>query len=262
MTRPWIAGVRLLLASIALLVALVGSAASADTEPEAEAEPAAGSAASDEALRLGAEVYSRSCSSCHQPGGAGLPGQFPPLVGNPNVDDTAYMEDVIVNGQRGEIEVGGQTYDGVMPPFSTLSDGEVAAVIAYVQADFTAPQAAIEAFDAGDPSAGGGLPAWVGVSLAVALVVLAGAGAVVAAPRVLTANDRLATPWLDAWSKTAAIVVAAALLTVVVPNWVLKSSAVTGLGRFWQDAIGSGLWAAGLATLLAGLWWAHRESRV
>ncbi len=36
-------------------------------------------------LREGAAVYTAICSSCHQPGGAGLSGQFPPLINNPNV---------------------------------------------------------------------------------------------------------------------------------------------------------------------------------
>ena len=261
MTRPSTVVVRIrtaLSASIALLavtlVAVSATSATATDQPD--------SVAGDEALQLGAEVYSRSCSSCHQPGGAGLPGQFPPLVDNPNIDDAAYVEDVIVNGQQGEIEVGGERYDGVMPPFSTLSDDEVAAVIAYLQNDLMAPQAAIDAFDSEPAPSGIGIPRWVGVTALVVALAAAAVAAVAMAPRVIRVNDRLSTPRLDAWSKTVAIVLVAVMLTVVVPNLVLRTGGVSRLSRFWQDAIGSGLWVAGLTVLLVGLWWAHRESRI
>ncbi len=81
----------------------------------------------------GRDVYLANCAACHQGTGLGVAGSFPPLAGNPNVDDTAYVESVITGGKSGPLEVMGQTYDGAMPAFTDLSPAEVAAVIEYVQ---------------------------------------------------------------------------------------------------------------------------------
>lgn len=87
------------------------------------------SAASEED---GKAVYDQACVACHQADGRGVPGSFPPLTGNPNAADEAYVADVIRNGLSGPIEVNGVTYDGVMPAITTLSDEQIAAVSAYV----------------------------------------------------------------------------------------------------------------------------------
>ncbi|MEN8235264.1 MAG: c-type cytochrome [Actinomycetota bacterium] len=101
----------------------------------------------------GQEVYLSNCSSCHQPNGLGVPGSFPPLSGNTHVQDAAYVETVIVEGLSGPIEVGGESYDGVMPPFANLTDAEIDAVIDYIQADDFAA-AEVEALEPGDAAAG------------------------------------------------------------------------------------------------------------
>lgn len=236
------------------------------TDAPAAEDPAADGEALDpavvEQLRDGSEVYTQICSSCHQPGGAGLPGQYPPLSGNPNVDDSAYVTDVINNGLQGEIVVNGETYNGVMPSFSTLSDDDVAAVIAYMQNDFVVPAGADEQAAPLGPVAGTELPALTNMSALVAYLLAAVVAGLVLAPRLISANDRLSVPWLDAWLKTATIVVAVVLLTVIVPDWALKTSTVSKLSRTAQDVIGMSLWGAGLAVLLGALWYAHRESRI
>lgn len=273
--RPLARGLTVVLAAAwALLVVLALPAAAADAADEAETgetdtevvDPAEAEAAEAEAaiLQEGQQVYSQICSACHQPGGAGLSGQFPPLLDNPNVDDSAYVADVITNGLQGEITVLGETYDGVMPSFSTLSDEEVAAVTAYLQADFEAPAAAEGENALGNtgPVAGTELPALTNMSHFVALALAAGVILLVLAPRLLSANDRLSVPWLDAWLKTASIVIAVYLLVIYIPNWALTTSTVAGLSRFGQDLIGTSLWSLGVGVLLAGLWYAHRESRV
>ena len=81
----------------------------------------------------GREVYLAECSACHQGTGRGVSGSFPPLAGNENVGDTAYVETVIVEGKTGAIEVLGVTYDGVMPAFPDLTAEEINAVIEYIQ---------------------------------------------------------------------------------------------------------------------------------
>ena len=100
-------------------------------------------------LLLGQQVFSDNCSSCHQPGGVGIPGAFPPLVDNPHVDDAEYVRGVLQNGRTGEIVVNGETYDGVMPAFPTLDDTQVDAVIAYLQNDLVIPGAVAPPADAG-----------------------------------------------------------------------------------------------------------------
>ncbi len=79
----------------------------------------------------GAQVYQQTCAACHQAGGVGVPGSFPPLAGNPNAADAAYVEQVIVEGVSGPIEVLGEAYDGMMTAVD-LSDGDRAAVVEYV----------------------------------------------------------------------------------------------------------------------------------
>ena len=93
----------------------------------------------DRLLADGSLVYEANCSACHQADGSGRSGAFPPLLDNPNVEDDAYVRTVVRNGLAGEIEVLGETYNGVMPAFSLLDDDQVTALIAFVQEGLGAP---------------------------------------------------------------------------------------------------------------------------
>lgn len=258
--------------AVVLLVGGPGSVG-ADTSNEVETEPAEepaeeptaeeaeAQAADDALLAEGAEVYSQICSSCHQPGGVGLAGQYPPLLDNPSVQDEAYVRDVINNGRRGEITVAGETYDGVMPSFSTLSEEDVDALILYIQSGFAAP-AGEAAIGPTGPVAGTELPGLASAGALIAYLLAALLVAMVLYPRLISINSRLDTPWLDAGLKTATIVVAIVFLTVVLPDWVLQLNAVAGLDRLAQDAIGLAVWGAGLVVCLGALWYFHKESRI
>jgi len=81
----------------------------------------------------GREVYLANCSACHQGTGLGVSGSFPPLAGNDNVQDTAYVNSVITEGKSGPLDVLGVAYDGEMPSFPDLSAPEIDAVTAYIQ---------------------------------------------------------------------------------------------------------------------------------
>ena len=255
------------LSVFALVVLLPQTGSAQDTEtndPDVETdagEPIVEDVARDEQLREGETVYTTSCSSCHQPAGIGLSGQFPPLAGNPRVDDSAYVEEVITNGQSGELVVGGVTYDGVMPSLSTLSDDDTAAVIAFIQAGFQAPLDTAAVGDT-EPVAGTELPGVAKAGLLIAGLLAFFVVLLVLSPRIIGANDRLNMPRLDAWLKTAVIVVGVIFLTVVLPDWALKTSTVSGWSRFAQDAVGVGVWITGLGIVLWVLWYAHKESRV
>jgi mono/diheme cytochrome c family protein len=102
----------------------------------AEPAPEAQAAAWDRAR--GESVYSANCASCHQGNGQGIPGAFPPLAGGHAPDllvpdgGRTYLIDVLLYGLQGQIEVEGQSYNGVMPAWAYLSDDDLAAVINHV----------------------------------------------------------------------------------------------------------------------------------
>ena len=83
----------------------------------------------------GAAIYTAQCAACHQASGAGVPGAFPPLAGHAGdlyAADRAYLPAVLVAGLMGAIDVGGVTYNGLMPAFAQLDDAEIAAVLNHV----------------------------------------------------------------------------------------------------------------------------------
>jgi len=85
----------------------------------------------------GSKVYAQNCAACHQAAGQGVPGAFPPLAKNPKLlADPDYATLVVLFGLQGPIQVGGQTYNGAMPPFGHLSDAQIAAVINFVRSSW------------------------------------------------------------------------------------------------------------------------------
>jgi mono/diheme cytochrome c family protein len=83
----------------------------------------------------GAAVYQR-CFACHQSNGGGVAGVFPPLAGHAGklvAAGRSFPIKVVLFGLKGEIEVEGKKYNGVMPPLGDqLKDEEIAAVLNYV----------------------------------------------------------------------------------------------------------------------------------
>lgn len=101
------------------------------------AEAAAAAPALDAVTAQGQLVYDQNCAGCHQPQGTGLAGVFPPLVGHvPELLEVEggrdYLMHVVVFGVQGPITVAGQSYAGLMPSWSQLSDEDLAAVLHYV----------------------------------------------------------------------------------------------------------------------------------
>lgn len=79
----------------------------------------------------GAKLFAASCAACHGAQGAGVPGVFPPLVGNPVVTatDPAKHMSVVLNGLSGQA-INGTQYAAQMPAFGAqLSDAEIADII-------------------------------------------------------------------------------------------------------------------------------------
>ena len=238
-----------------LTIALAAAVVPMSVSRAAPAEP------DDDTLRAGAEVYSAFCSSCHQPGGVGLSGRFPPLVDNPNVDDAEYVADVIRNGLSGEIEVNGEVYDGVMPAQSALTDAEIDDVIAYIQSGFATPAGPIPEVATG-PVAGTELPPLADFGITVAFLIALGGGLLVLGPRIVAVGPDHQFSWVDAWLKTAVIVIGSIVVTTIVPARALELEPVQDLPRTMQDLIAVGLWTGGICATLWALWYAHREQRV
>ena len=95
-----------------------------ETQVPASAKPPAGSA-------RGASLYAARCASCHQSGGEGIPGVFPPLKGDPVVtakDPTRHIE-IVLTGLQGK-PINGVKYAAAMPSHEhSMNDAEVAAVV-------------------------------------------------------------------------------------------------------------------------------------
>lgn len=246
------------------MLALVGSLSLLTSVGPVFAQPTAtettGAEASTDTLQQGADVFRTLCAACHGPTGAGVPELFPPLRDNQRVLDPTYVEQVVREGLTGPIEVNGITYDRTMPPPAGLTDAEIEAVVAFVAGGLEIP-------DGAEPPPSTevvavALPAATVISFGLAFLLAAAVATAVLAPRVLAANDRLALPWVDAWLKTAVIVVYFVVGTVIVPARILDLEVVASLPRLAQDLIGVGAWSVGVGLGLWGLWWAQRRSRV
>ncbi|MCZ6486336.1 MAG: c-type cytochrome [Acidobacteria bacterium] len=83
----------------------------------------------------GAQLFANYCNSCHPDGRPGNQAGSPPLAGNAFLArDPVYAVLVLLNGLQGPIEVDGQSYSGMMPPWSyLLSDKEIAALDSHIR---------------------------------------------------------------------------------------------------------------------------------
>jgi mono/diheme cytochrome c family protein len=82
-------------------------------------------------------AYQKYCQACHQPGGLGQPGMFPPLAGSDWVlaDGPNRLIRIVLDGLTGPITVNGQQFNNVMVPWrdTIQDDRELAAVLTYVR---------------------------------------------------------------------------------------------------------------------------------
>lgn len=202
----------------------------------------------------GEEVFGRICSACHGSTGAGLSGTFPPLAGNPNVQDAAYVEEVIRNGKQGELVVAGVTYNGQMPSFGDqLSDDEITAVVDYVQNRL------------GVSSSGEPAPIDEGEAFPWNLVMLGSAQTVFVVGLVFlltSPRKKKELTWWNAYGRAILIFLFFALATTWLPSWAMTQEAVAGAPRLVGDLLGSGLWMVMLAAGIGGLIWLQRTERI
>ncbi|TAM85899.1 MAG: c-type cytochrome [Candidimonas sp.] len=108
----------------------VAQASATPPSPTPASSPAGGAASTFDAS-AGSQLFAAHCSACHGAQGAGVPGVFPPLAGNPVVNDkdpTEHMT-VVLHGLHGKA-INGTTYAAQMPSFAAqLSDEQIANII-------------------------------------------------------------------------------------------------------------------------------------
>jgi cytochrome c551 len=81
----------------------------------------------------GKKLYDLHCANCHQEDGVGLGRLIPPL--NPSdymSSDVSRTVKLIKYGMKGEIEVNGIIYDGIMPANPKLTNMEIAQISTYI----------------------------------------------------------------------------------------------------------------------------------
>jgi nitrite reductase (NO-forming) len=105
------------------LAAVAAAAASAEK----------GTLSLDQQIKAGEELFSGTCSVCHQANGQGLEGVFPPLAGSDLLAATPKRAvHIALNGLSGPLSVNGKAYNSVMPPMSQLNDDEIANILTFV----------------------------------------------------------------------------------------------------------------------------------
>jgi mono/diheme cytochrome c family protein len=135
-----LAGVGYILLSEPFGIAVLG-----DQRTVADLRPASGGSGAVD----GRQVYTANCVACHQAGGTGVAGVFPPLAGSEWVTgQPRVLANILLHGIEGELAVKGVVYKGSMPAFAQLSDAELAAVASYVRSNWSnqAPPLAAEVF--------------------------------------------------------------------------------------------------------------------
>jgi mono/diheme cytochrome c family protein len=89
------------------------------------------------AQERGAALFEQHCAVCHQQKGEGIPGFAPRLAGTlaeraKTENGRSYLAQLVVSGMMGPIVSGGEKFNDAMPPFASLADEDIAAVVGHV----------------------------------------------------------------------------------------------------------------------------------
>jgi nitrite reductase (NO-forming) len=98
---------------------------------------ASGTLTKEDQIKAGKQLFTGTCSVCHQANGEGLPSVFPPLAKSDYIaallkQSNEHLAGIPVHGLTGKVVVNGKEYDSVMPPMGQLTDDEVANILTYV----------------------------------------------------------------------------------------------------------------------------------
>ncbi len=101
---------------------------------EAAKANAAGTLSKEDQVKAGQQLFTGTCSVCHQANGEGMPGVFPPLAKSDYLakQTREHLIAIPLHGLNGSVTVNGKDYNSVMPPMSQLTDDEVANILTYV----------------------------------------------------------------------------------------------------------------------------------
>jgi len=100
---------------------------------KATAAAASGTLTLQDQVDAGKALFNGTCSVCHQPTGAGLPGVFPPLAKSDFLNaDPKRAIGIVLHGLTGKVTVNGADFVSVMPPMSQMNDDELANILTYV----------------------------------------------------------------------------------------------------------------------------------
>ncbi len=85
-------------------------------------------------MKIGKTIYQSKCGGCHQGGGEGVAGSFPPLSGSEWVTENSGLAAAIIShGLIGPIMVKGQSWNGAMPAQGLNDPTELAGVLTYIR---------------------------------------------------------------------------------------------------------------------------------
>jgi nitrite reductase (NO-forming) len=91
----------------------------------------------DDPAEAGFRVFARTCVTCHQPSGMGMPNAFPPLARSDFLAaDKGRSVSIVLGGIEGPITVNGKPYSASMPSFAALSDDDIAGVLTFVRSSW------------------------------------------------------------------------------------------------------------------------------
>ncbi|MCC7255771.1 MAG: nitrite reductase, copper-containing [Dokdonella sp.] len=94
---------------------------------------ASGTLTKEEQIAAGKQLFTGTCSVCHQANGEGLKGVFPPLAKSDYfAREPKKLIEAILHGVSGKVTVNGAEYNSVMPPMNQLTDDEVANIGTFV----------------------------------------------------------------------------------------------------------------------------------
>ncbi|PTY06734.1 cytochrome C [Verrucomicrobia bacterium LW23] len=86
-------------------------------------------------MKEGKSAYGSICASCHQAGGGGQPGTYPPLAGSEWVTgDSHVLIPIVLHGVHGPMTVAGAQYNNNMQAWGpTIKDKKMAAILTYIR---------------------------------------------------------------------------------------------------------------------------------
>lgn len=89
-------------------------------------------------MAMGERTYTRVCAACHQADGRGQAGLYPPLAESEWLINAPEVPiKIVLHGLAGPIDVGGNTYDGIMTPHAAmLDDNQIAGVLTWTRAQW------------------------------------------------------------------------------------------------------------------------------